>query len=50
MKILILSAEVWRDDTTGGNVLSNVIGGLGAEVAQVFCNPGNPLLFTHPVV
>ncbi len=42
MKILILSAEVWRDDTNGGNVLSNVIGGLGAEVAQVFCNPGNP--------
>ena len=42
MKILILSAEVWRDDTNGGNVLSNIIKGLDAEIAQVFCNPGTP--------
>ena len=42
MKILILSAEVWRDDTNGGNVLSNLIKGLDAEVAQIFCNPGEP--------
>ncbi len=42
MKILILSAEVWRDDTNGGNVLSNIIKGLDAETAQVFCNPGTP--------
>ena len=42
MRILILSAEVWRDDTNGGNVLSNLIKGLDAEVAQVFCNPGEP--------
>lgn len=42
MKVLILSAEVWRDDTNGGNVLSNVIKGLNADVAQVFCNPGEP--------
>ena len=42
MRILILSAEVWRDDTNGGNVLSNIIGGLDAEIAQIYCNPGSP--------
>jgi len=42
MKILILSAEVWRDNTNGGNVLSNLFEGLDAEFAQVYCNPGNP--------
>ena len=42
MRVLILSAEVWRDDTNGGNVLSNLIKGLNADVAQVFCNPGEP--------
>ena len=42
MKILIISAEVWRDDTNGGNVLTNLIGPIDAEVAQIFCNPGEP--------
>lgn len=42
MKILVLSAEVWRDDMNGGNVLSNILKGLDADIAQVFCNPGNP--------
>ena len=42
MRVLIISAEVWRDDTNGGNVLTNLIGSLDAEVAQIFCNPGEP--------
>ena len=45
MKILIISAEVWRDDTNGGNVLSNIFGGTGYEFAQIYCNPGNPSNF-----
>lgn len=42
MRVLILSAEVWRDDRNGGNVLSNIFEGLDAEFAQVYCNPGEP--------
>ena len=42
MKVLIISAEVWRDDTNGGNVLSNIFGGSGYEFAQIYCNPGQP--------
>lgn len=42
MKVLIISAETWRDDTNGGNVLSNIFAGSGFEFAQVFCNPGEP--------
>lgn len=45
MKILIISAEVWRDNTNGGNVLSNIFGGTGYEFAQIYCNPGNPSNF-----
>ncbi|MDR4508587.1 MAG: hypothetical protein MRJ65_10200 [Candidatus Brocadiaceae bacterium] len=41
-KILIISAEVWRDDTNGGNTLTNLFGGIDAEFAQVYCNPGTP--------
>lgn len=42
MKILVISAEVWRDDTNGGNVLSNIFTGFDAEFAQIYCNPGVP--------
>lgn len=42
MKILVISAEVWRDDTNGGNVLSNLFSGIDAEFAQIYCNPGKP--------
>ena len=42
MKILVISAEVWRDDTNGGNVLSNLFEGMDAEFAQIYCNPGTP--------
>lgn len=42
MKVLIISAETWRDDTNGGNVLSNIFAGSGFEFAQIFCNPGEP--------
>lgn len=42
MKILIISAEVWRDDSNGGNVLSNIFQNFDAEFAQIYCNPGNP--------
>lgn len=42
MKILVLSAEVWRDDKNGGNVLSNIFSDFDAEFAQIYCNPGEP--------
>lgn len=42
MRILIISAEVWRDDTNGGNVLSNIFSDIDAEFAQIYCNPGEP--------
>lgn len=41
-KILIISAEVWRDDSNGGNVLSNIFQDFDAEFAQIYCNPGTP--------
>lgn len=42
MKVLIISAEVWRDDTNGGNVLSNIFSGSEYQFAQIYCNPGEP--------
>jgi hypothetical protein len=42
MKILIISAETWRDAANGGNVLSNLFQGMEAEFAQIYCNPGSP--------
>lgn len=43
MKVLIISQEVWREDTNGGNVLSNIFEGIDAEFAQIYCSPGTPL-------
>ncbi len=43
MKILVISAEVWRDDKNGGNVLSNLFRDFDCEFAQIFCNPGKPV-------
>lgn len=42
MKILVISQEVWRDDSNGGNVLSNIFSNMEAEFAQIYCSPGNP--------
>lgn len=42
MKILILSLEAWRDDTNGGNVLSNIFNGIDAELAQIYCSAEKP--------
>ena len=42
MKILVISAEVWRDDSNGGNVLSNIFDGFDGEFAQIYCNQGMP--------
>lgn len=42
MKILVISAEVWRNDKNGGNVLSNIFDGLPYEFAQIYCSPGTP--------
>jgi hypothetical protein len=42
MRILLISAEVWRHDTNGGNVLSNIFTGLNAEFAQIYCSSGMP--------
>lgn len=42
MKILVISAETWRDDKNGGNVLSNIFNNTDFEFAQIYCNPGKP--------
>lgn len=42
MRVLIISAEVWQDGTNGGNVLSNMFTESGFEIAQIYCNPGEP--------
>ena len=42
MRILIISYEVWRNDTNGGNVLTNIFSGINAEFAQIYCTPGLP--------
>lgn len=42
MRVLIISAEVWQDETNGGNVLSNIFAGTPFEFAQIYCNPGTP--------
>lgn len=42
MKILILSLEIWRNDTNGGNVLSNLFDNFNAEFAQIYCSSGMP--------
>lgn len=42
MRVLIISAEVWQDETNGGNVLSNIFAGAPFEFAQIYCNPGTP--------
>ena len=42
MRVLVLSAETWRDDSNGGNVLSNIFNGLPYTYAQIYCNPGDP--------
>ena len=43
MKVLIVSFECWRDDTNGGNVLSNLFEGQpNMQFAQIYCKPGLP--------
>lgn len=43
MRILIISFECWRDDTNGGNVLSNLFADMpDAELAQIYCKGGLP--------
>ena len=42
MRVLIVSAEVWRNDKNGGNVLTNIFRNMDAEFAQIYCNPGIP--------
>lgn len=43
MRVLIISSECWRDDSNGGNVLSNLFSGIdGIEFAQIYCKGGLP--------
>lgn len=42
MKILIISKEAWRDEQSGGNVLSNLFKDIDAEFAQIYCNECPP--------
>lgn len=42
MKILIISKEAWRDEQSGGNVLSNLLQGTDADFAQIYCNEREP--------
>ena len=43
-RILIISAEAWRDEDNGGNVLSNLFAPLSNEFefAQIYCSPATP--------
>ena len=43
-RILIISAEAWRDEDNGGNVLSNLFAPLSNEFefAQIYCSPAMP--------
>lgn len=43
-RILIISAEVWRPESDGGNVLTNLFQGLRDEYefAQIYCNSQKP--------
>lgn len=43
-RILIISAEAWRDEDNGGNVLSNLFAPLmnEFEFAQIYCSPAMP--------
>ena len=34
--------ETWKNDTNGGNVLSNIFKGFEAEFAQIYCSTGYP--------
>ena len=43
MKILIISDEVWNDRIHGNNMLSNWFEGFNAELANIYCSPGEPL-------
>lgn len=42
MRILVLSKEAWRDEQSGGNVLSNIFSGFDAEFAQIYCTESEP--------
>ena len=42
MRVLIISGETWRDDSNGGNVLSNIFSGTSYSFAQIYCNPTEP--------
>lgn len=42
MKILIVTYDCWNEVTAGGNVLSSIFEGYGAEYAQIFCLNGSP--------
>lgn len=43
-RVLIISAEAWRDEDNGGNVLSNLFAPLmdQFEFAQIYCSPAMP--------
>lgn len=43
MRILLITDEVWNDETHGNNVLSNWFEGFNAEFANIYCSPGQPL-------
>lgn len=45
IKVLLLVAEAWREDSAGGNVLCNFFEGMDAEFAQVYCDSLLPANF-----
>jgi hypothetical protein len=42
IKILILQMEAWRDDSGGGNTTNNLLKGMEAEFAHVYCSSELP--------
>ena len=42
IKVLLLVAEAWRDDSAGGNTINNLFKNMNAEFAQVYCSADLP--------
>ena len=44
IKVLLLVAEPWRSDDSGGNTLNNFVEGMdGVEFAQIYCDDRMPV-------
>lgn len=42
LRVLLITRELWRDDSNEGSVLSSWFNGQPMEFAQIYCKPGTP--------